>query len=708
VLLLGLVPGPALTAQQQDTAGPPARRGPWHVAVTPEASPADAASVAALITAALTIGQPERAAAALARYGDRLGPSDRLGLAGAIATAEGRWHVAAQAFGAAALLSPDTSRGVLDARAAQAFEHAERHDSARAAYGRARIRLPLVAGWLAVREARVTLDAAAADSLLASAAPEAWALALEVRAHHRLLAGDPAAAVSLLEAAGLSGEAAELAQARGDPAAALRLAGVAIGSADTADARRALVLLQEQLPPSTAVLALAAARGAARLRSPRRAVEWAERAVALGDSTPDTFLLLGAWLEEIGRRRDALTWYARAGEAGTVAHARTRLRLGDRGGAAVLRRYAADHPDSPAAPGALYTAAEALGSDSLLREVARRWPRDATGSRARMRLALRYLDHRDSARAEPLLEDEVAHGGPSATRARYLRARILQSRKDRSGAQAEFAVLAEEDALGYYGMLARQAAGLPAPVLPRPGPSRLDSAATHLLAQLTLLDSLGFEREADVLVRSLVTRDWSDAGVMLDAAEGLSRLGRANQAIRLGYRAARDLGLSHPRVLRAVFPWPERELIEAEAAAFGLDPYLVAGLIRQESWFLATARSRAGALGYMQLMPATAQEVARHLGLEWSDTFLTIGDANLHVGCAHLAGLLRRYPDDIPSALAAYNAGGTPVGRWRRRPGAADPAGFVEAIAYPETQEYVRAVVRNRELYRWLHGAGVP
>jgi soluble lytic murein transglycosylase len=210
------------------------------------------------------------------------------------------------------------------------------------------------------------------------------------------------------------------------------------------------------------------------------------------------------------------------------------------------------------------------------------------------------------------------------------------------------------------------------------------------------------------MVRHLMSREWTDAGAMLDAADGLVASGRANQAIRLGFRAARDMGLNHPRVLRAVFPWPERELVAAEAAAFGLDPYLVAGLIRQESWFLPTARSRAGAVGYMQLIPATAREVARRAGVEWSDALLTVADANLHVGCAHLAGLLRRFANDLPSAVAAYNAGGSPVGRWRRHPGASEPARFVESITYAETQEYVRNVLRNQELYRWLYGGATP
>jgi soluble lytic murein transglycosylase len=83
---------------------------------------------------------------------------------------------------------------------------------------------------------------------------------------------------------------------------------------------------------------------------------------------------------------------------------------------------------------------------------------------------------------------------------------------------------------------------------------------------------------------------------------------------------------------------------------------------------------------------------------------LTMADANLHLGCAHLAGLLRSFDGEPVPALAAYNAGGTPVRRWRRRPGATDPVNFVEHIAYPETQAYVQAVVRNTALYRWLYG----
>jgi soluble lytic murein transglycosylase len=150
-------------------------------------------------------------------------------------------------------------------------------------------------------------------------------------------------------------------------------------------------------------------------------------------------------------------------------------------------------------------------------------------------------------------------------------------------------------------------------------------------------------------------------------------------------------------------------LIEAEARRFGLDPYLVAGLIRQESGFSPAARSYAGARGYMQLMPTTAAVLARQLKLPWSDQMTLVVDANVHIGAAHLAGLLARYRGSVEPAVAAYNAGGVPVDRWLRAVRSKDPAAFVERIDFPETQGYVRAVLRNAALYRVLYpGSDTP
>jgi soluble lytic murein transglycosylase len=161
-------------------------------------------------------------------------------------------------------------------------------------------------------------------------------------------------------------------------------------------------------------------------------------------------------------------------------------------------------------------------------------------------------------------------------------------------------------------------------------------------------------------------------------------------------------------VLRIIFPWPHRDLLEREAAEFNLDPFLLVALVRQESAFDADATSRAGARGMMQLMPATARGLARQLHVDWNSTFLGVADANVHLGAAHLAQMLRQY-DEVVLALAAYNAGGSRVRRWMRYPEAraGDWFSFTERIPFPETRGYVQTLLRNRELYRALYGKSI-
>jgi soluble lytic murein transglycosylase len=163
---------------------------------------------------------------------------------------------------------------------------------------------------------------------------------------------------------------------------------------------------------------------------------------------------------------------------------------------------------------------------------------------------------------------------------------------------------------------------------------------------------------------------------------------------------------TNPRVIRAIYPWPHRAVIEAEAAEFGVDPMLLAALVRQESVFDPDALSPAGARGLAQLLAGTAAQLARGLDLAFAPAWLAVPDLNLHLGAAHLAELLRRFGGRVEVALAAYNAGSRPVNRWLTRPGAAEPDQFVELIPFPETRGYVRSVLRNRELYRAMYAAG--
>jgi soluble lytic murein transglycosylase len=152
------------------------------------------------------------------------------------------------------------------------------------------------------------------------------------------------------------------------------------------------------------------------------------------------------------------------------------------------------------------------------------------------------------------------------------------------------------------------------------------------------------------------------------------------------------------------FPLPRPAALFDEARRSGVDPLLAAAIIRQESAFDPAARSRADALGLMQVLPGVGAALARADGVtEWDPALLFQPELNLRFGMAHLAQTLTRY-GRLEHALAAYNAGSRPTDRWLALPGAvADPEVFLERIQYVETRDYVRRVLRNLAVYRALH-----
>jgi len=156
-----------------------------------------------------------------------------------------------------------------------------------------------------------------------------------------------------------------------------------------------------------------------------------------------------------------------------------------------------------------------------------------------------------------------------------------------------------------------------------------------------------------------------------------------------GYSAARA----------RLFPGRCRGPLKEASAEFGLDPLLVAAVVHCESGFDAGARSPAGARGLMQLMPATAQEVASTIDLDgYTDADLDDPGTNLRLGCAYLGRLLGRFEGNEQLALAAYNAGPANVARWLDQAGG-DPGRMLDEEAFPETRRYVRRVLGTR---RWL------
>ena len=105
----------------------------------------------------------------------------------------------------------------------------------------------------------------------------------------------------------------------------------------------------------------------------------------------------------------------------------------------------------------------------------------------------------------------------------------------------------------------------------------------------------------------------------------------------------------------------------------------------------------------MQVLPSVGASIAKAQRLaSYERVLLYQPDVNVRLGMAHLDAMLRQYPR-VEYALAAYNAGGAPVRRWRQKHGTDDPELFVERIPYDETRDYVRILLRNQAMYRTLY-----
>jgi soluble lytic murein transglycosylase len=634
----------------------------------------------------------------------------------------GRYADAAAHFGAARRHASGSRAALLAVRAGLAHEAAGQVDSAAAAYAAARAdgRLATIEPWLKVRQARVTRDTAAAADLLAGIVAPAARDAALARARSLLLAADTARAIEAFTQAGKGLEVARLALASRDSARArAALYDLMARAPQTDDAAVAVRLALGPLPPRTAAERVALGRAMNRRGSTSDARVHVERALRTGDSSAATLMLYAELLAAGSRWREAARAYQAAARdsayraTALYRRARVLVRMGDVAATGALSGFAAAHPSDSGAPGALYLLGDMLedrrdsaGAARWFGELIARYPSDNRASLARFRLAARAERGRQLDSASALYRAEIAAGGPQQNAARYWLGKLALAQGDSARARELWTGLARADSLGYYGMRARAEAGMPPLVIaPSDAPPPPDTVAAGL-ARIDTLLLAGLDTAAQTEIRLLLSRPPRDLDALLAWSEGLSARGFGAAAVRLGWQAA----LQAPgaaRVLRAIFPWPNRAAVEAEADEFGVDGLLLAAIVRQESVFDVEALSPAGARGLAQLMPGTAALTARGLDVAFYPEWITVPDLNLHLGAAHLAQLLRRFTR-LDAAVAAYNAGGTPVRRWLDRNGALDPDRFIELIPYPETRGYVRSVLRNRELYRALYVAPPP
>jgi soluble lytic murein transglycosylase len=376
-----------------------------------------------------------------------------------------------------------------------------------------------------------------------------------------------------------------------------------------------------------------------------------------------------------------------------------------------------------------------------LRDITVRWARDTTAASALMLLAdLAADENRDAAARATLLT--VAQRFPSsrhapvatfraamiafiqgnfraagnefarivarypsseeATAARYWGGRSASAVGDRARADSIWRSVIAADPGSYYTVLSAQRLGTTIALGDTAAPEADVPEVRGAIGRAALLTAMDMEVEA----RHEYDRIFRDAprsrDRMIATAEALSGTAQASRAIALGWRLINEVGRS-ARYYRIVYPVVERERVVTASRANGLDPVLVAALIRQESSFNPLATSPAGARGLMQVMPDLGRTLAARQGIaNYRSELLYDPAVNITLGTAHLKNTLSAYPDAV-RALAAYNAGASRVRRWSSKAGARDPEVFTERIPFVETRGYVRAVLRNRAFYRELY-----
>ncbi|MES4785483.1 MAG: hypothetical protein C4294_06325, partial [Nitrospiraceae bacterium] len=223
------------------------------------------------------------------------------------------------------------------------------------------------------------------------------------------------------------------------------------------------------------------------------------------------------------------------------------------------------------------------------------------------------------------------------------------------------------------------------------------------------LKILGMDQDAAKELAALTEQFARDRAALVELSALLSDVGAYHQALRLTRLYFRD-GLERggepvPAVLwSAAYPMVYLPMIRAHAGV-SVDPFLAAAIIREESQYDIQALSRVGAIGLMQVMPTTAQAMAKKIGA--SDVMredLFDQETNIRFGVKYLEQLLQQFSGNIIHAVAAYNAGPQVVSSWIQKYGEKEPDEFVELIPYRETRQYVKRVLRSYREYSRLAG----
>jgi soluble lytic murein transglycosylase len=307
---------------------------------------------------------------------------------------------------------------------------------------------------------------------------------------------------------------------------------------------------------------------------------------------------------------------------------------------------------------------------------------------------------------------EIPGGRMLRVKALYWTGRAREALAGRDAAERYYQRVVSDAPRSYYGMLAARRVG-GAPVVAGDPPLKLPDNPLEAVAgdpgytRVDLMRRIGLVDHAWEELEEIVARSVGDTVRLYGLTSTYVQDERYHLALRILRRHFGALAASGhgPQAFwEMLYPFGWRHEVIQTAERVGLDPYLVAAVVREESSYYPRAVSRAGARGLMQLMPGTAQPMAAVRGWPFRDGgLLDDPSANIQMGSAFLAGLVREF-GDARVALAAYNAGPGNARKWWKTRQSDDVEVWVERIPFDETRNYVKRVLLSWEEYRRIYG----
>jgi soluble lytic murein transglycosylase len=312
-------------------------------------------------------------------------------------------------------------------------------------------------------------------------------------------------------------------------------------------------------------------------------------------------------------------------------------------------------------------------------------------------IALRFLNDPARAAGHFATAAAAAETPISIARAYYWRGRAAEALEQNDAARGFYAKAAAYP-IAYYGQLAARKLGAAEITLRRPVTAALGDGRAEATRVIDLYLTAGLD-DFVAPVAYAAAKTWSDGAQLAALAEVLRAKASAATNVTFG-KLATERGFPLDAVAFPTFGLPEYQPLAGSA---GLGQ--VMAVARQESEFLPRAASGVGAKGLMQVMPATAADTARKVGVAYDFTRL-IGDPayNMQLGAAYLGQVLAAEGGSLEMAAAAYNAGPGAVAKWASVYGdpraGADVVDWVERIPYDETRDYVMRVAENYGVYQ--------